>query len=151
MYKGREYKGIHKPLVTAEPWATAREVAMTNTVAKGEENRIETVAEFKGILKCGHCGGAMVPKFAVKHGKRYIYYKCQRDEIRDVSSPSFRHLGAEECPMSWITSNRQFRRVAEEGEIGERPVEEEEGKEEGVPSPWGRAPPRTLQRRPRFW
>lgn len=96
MYKGREYKGIHKPLVTAEQWATAREVAMTNAVAKGEENRIETVAEFKGILKCGHCGGAMVPKFAVKHGKRYIYYKCQRDEIRAVSTWPIRAISSNE-------------------------------------------------------
>lgn len=93
--KGREYKGIHTPLVTETQWATAREVAMTNAVAKGEENRIETVAEFKGVLKCGHCGGAMVPKFSMKNGRRYIYYKCQRDEIRAVST----------CPIRAISSN----------------------------------------------
>ena len=29
--------------------------------------------------------------------------------------------------------------MAEEGKIGEGSVEEEEGKEEGLPAPWGRA------------
>jgi len=100
-YRGREYKGIHKAIVTEAQWAAAREVAMTNLVAKGEENRIETVAEFKGILKCGHCGGAMVPKFSMKNGKRYIYYKCQRDEIRAVST----------CPIRAIASNEIERPV----------------------------------------
>lgn len=95
-YKGREYKGIHAPLVSAADWAKAREVAMSNAVAEDGSRRIETVAEFKGILKCGHCGGAMVPKFAMKGGKRYVYYKCQRDEIRAVSTCPIRAIASHE-------------------------------------------------------
>ena len=95
-YRDREYKGIHAPLVTEEVWAKAREIAAGNVVAEGGEKRIETVAEFKGILKCGHCGGAMVPKFAVRSGRRYIYYKCQKDEVRAVPTCPIRSIASQE-------------------------------------------------------
>ncbi len=95
-YRDREYKGIHAPLVSEETWAKAREVAAANAVAKGGESRVETVAEFKGILKCGHCGGAMIPKFAIRHGRRYIYYKCRKDEIRAVSTCPIRSIASQE-------------------------------------------------------
>ena len=95
-YHDHEYKGIHEPLVSEETWAKAREVAMTNSVAKGETNNIETLAEFKGVLKCGHCGGAMMPRFTTRGSKRYIYYKCQRDYVRAVSTCPIRTISAAE-------------------------------------------------------
>ncbi len=101
MYKDREYKGIHTPLVTEEVWAKAREIAAENTVCAGGERRIVTIAEFKGILKCGHCGGAMAPTFTNKRGRRYVYYKCQKDDTRAVST----------CPIRSIASNEIERPV----------------------------------------
>ena len=95
-YREREYKGIHTPIVTESAWAAARAVAVANLVAKDGDNRIETIAEFKGILRCGHCGGAMVPKFSMKGGRRYIYYKCQRDEVRAVSTCPIRAIASHE-------------------------------------------------------
>ena len=95
-YRGREYRGIHEPLVTEDAWAAARKVAMENTVAKEDGKRMETVAEFKGLLRCGHCHGAMRPAFAVKRGRRYIYYKCEKDEARAVSCCPIRMISAKQ-------------------------------------------------------
>lgn len=95
-YKGREYKGIHAPIVAEDVWRTAREISMENTVAKENGKRVETVAEFKGILRCGHCHGAMIPTYTMKNGRRYVYYKCQKDDVRAVSSCPIRVIASRE-------------------------------------------------------
>lgn len=95
-YKGREYKGIHAPLVSEEVWAKAREISMENTVAKNNGQRIETIAEFKGVLKCGHCHCAMKPSFGVRNGRRYVYYKCNKDDVRAIST----------CPIRCISTKQ---------------------------------------------
>lgn len=95
-YKGREYKGIHMPLVSEEVWTKAREIAMENTVSKGDDQRVETVAEFKGVLKCGHCHCAMKPSFGMRNGRRYVYYKCEKDDVRAIST----------CPIRCISTKQ---------------------------------------------
>ena len=91
-YKGHEYKGIHEPLVSEALWATAREIATVNTRAEKGNPRAAIVAEFKGLIKCAHCGGAMIPTYSMKKGKRYVYYKCEKDYNRAVSTCPIRHV-----------------------------------------------------------
>ena len=40
------------------------------------------------VLKCGHCGGAMMPTYGKKNGRRYHYYLCCKDSKRaDAQCP----------------------------------------------------------------
>lgn len=94
-YKDREYKGIHAPLVSEQMWADVRAIATANLRSNDGGQRIETVAEFKGLLRCGHCGSAMAPTFGNKNGRRYIYYKCMKDSTRAVPT----------CPIHIIAAN----------------------------------------------
>ena len=56
--------------------------------------RQETIAPLKSVLKCGHCGGAMMPTYSNKGGRRYYYYICSKDTKRAIS----------ECPVKQIPS-----------------------------------------------
>lgn len=38
--------------------------------------------QLKGLLRCGHCGGAMKPVFTTRGKKRYYYYYCDQDTKR---------------------------------------------------------------------
>lgn len=44
---------------------------------------------FKGLLKCGYCGGSFGITYSRKKGRRYSYYFCVKDDKRAVS----------ECPV----------------------------------------------------
>lgn len=46
-------------------------------------------APFKGLLKCGYCGGALGITYTKKSDRRYSYYFCVKDDKRTVS----------ECPL----------------------------------------------------
>lgn len=100
-YEGVEYKGIHTPLVSGEQWALARKVAAENTADKEGARRMQSVAEFKGIIKCGHCNCFMSPSYTMKNGRRFVYYKCTKDHTRAIST----------CPVRTVASNEIERPV----------------------------------------
>ena len=58
--------------------------------------QLEIVAPLKGILKCGHCGGAMMPTYGRKNGRHYHYYLCCKDSKRADSQCPVRQLPAGE-------------------------------------------------------
>ena len=95
-YDGREYQGIHEPLVTPEQWALARKIAASNTADKDKSRQMQSVAEFRGILKCAHCNGMMSPAFTKRDGRRIIYYRCSKDSARAVSTCPIRAISAKE-------------------------------------------------------
>lgn len=73
------YKGAHKPLVSKELWD---EVQQTRGVNKGVWGSKQFA--FRGLLKCGRCGGEVTAQEKIKllkktgvH-KRFVYYNCTR-------------------------------------------------------------------------
>lgn len=78
-YRGTLYRGEHAPLLAEELW---EQVARARAQQLGDKKEgrpyNKSMAPLKGILKCGHCGGAMTPSTSVKHGVRYAYYTCSR-------------------------------------------------------------------------
>ena len=100
-YEGVEYKGTHAPLVTSEQWALARKVAAENTADREASQRMQSIAEFRGILECGHCNCQMTPGYTMKEGRRYIYYRCVKDYARAVPT----------CPVRVISSKELERPV----------------------------------------
>jgi DNA invertase Pin-like site-specific DNA recombinase len=70
-WNGRIYKGIHEPIISRELWARAQDV-LDGRHARGRLRRKHDFA-FSGLVRCGHCGCALVAE--IKKG-RYVYYHC---------------------------------------------------------------------------
>jgi len=70
-WDGRTYKGSHKPLVSLELWERVQDILSGRF---GNRHRVvKHDFPFTGLVRCGHCGCAMVAE--LKKGK-YIYYHC---------------------------------------------------------------------------
>jgi site-specific DNA recombinase len=69
-WRGELYKGTHQPLVTHELWAQVQEVLDGR---RTKRQGLEQNFAFSGLIKCAHCGCALVAE--IKKG-RYIYYHC---------------------------------------------------------------------------
>ena len=98
---GEVFKGVHEPLVDDSLWADCERILAESAEKQPTEHR-ETTAVLKGLVKCGHCGGAMAPVFSVKRkGLRYSYYRC-------VSSTK---RGESDCPLKNISGELLERQV----------------------------------------
>lgn len=91
-YKENVCKGEQERIVSAEVWERTRKILAANSPIKDCSRRMETVAPLKGILKCGHCGGAMMPAYGRKNGRHYHYYLCCKDSKRAESQCPVRQL-----------------------------------------------------------
>ena len=70
-WAGTEYQGTHEPLVSRALWDRVQSVLADRfgTRQRGSKHGFA----FTGLVKCGHCGCAMVGE--IKKG-RYVYYHC---------------------------------------------------------------------------
>ena len=105
---GRNLQALHQALVTADLWEAANAViCQTLKSAPCQTGRDKHFNLLKGLLVCGECGRAMVPKAAGKRGadgKPYRYYVCcgllrERGDtccpIRNVGA-----VGVEQCVVA---------------------------------------------------
>ena len=98
---GEVFHGLHEPLVDAALWEDCRRILDESAGLQPSAHR-ETVAILKGLVRCGHCGGAMAPVFTVKRkGLRYSYYRC-------VSSTK---VADSECPLRGVSGELLERQV----------------------------------------
>ena len=70
-WDGATYKGTHQALVSPETWQTVQ--ALLDHRVKTKQHRIRRDFAFTGLVRCGHCGCALVGE--LKKGK-YVYYHC---------------------------------------------------------------------------
>jgi site-specific DNA recombinase len=68
---GKYYKGTHEPLVTHELWQRVQCVLDGRHASRIHGSTYDFI--FTGLVKCGHCGCAMVGE--IKKAK-YVYYHC---------------------------------------------------------------------------
>ena len=94
-YKDAVCKGEQEAIVTREVWDRSREILKNNRPEEDPRDRQGIIAPLKGILRCGHCGCAMMPIYSNKGIKRYYYYQCHHDSKRAVA----------ECPVHQIPSD----------------------------------------------
>ena len=98
---GEVFHGLHEPLVDVVLWEDCRRILDESAGLQSSAHR-ETVAILKGLVRCGHCGGAMAPVFTVKRkGLRYSYYRC-------VSSTK---VADSECPLRGVSGELLERQV----------------------------------------
>jgi site-specific DNA recombinase len=96
-YKGETYDGEHEGIVDQETWDTAQAYLAGNVASGDTERRLDSMAPLKGILRCGHCDGAMTPTYTSKGGNRkYCFYICAKDAKRAVSECPVKRLPAGE-------------------------------------------------------
>ena len=70
-WDGVAYKGNHQALVSLETWQAVQ--ALLDNRVKTKQHRIKRDFAFTGLVRCGHCGCALVGE--LKKGK-YVYYHC---------------------------------------------------------------------------
>lgn len=87
-------KGEQDAIITPEVWERTKTIRENASPYPDYAKRQETIAPLRNLLRCGHCGGAMIPTYTLKRGRRYYYYCCSQDKKRAVS----------ECPVREITS-----------------------------------------------
>ena len=98
---GEAFHGLHEPRVDVALWEDCRRILDESAGLQPSAHR-ETVAILKGLVRCGHCGGAMAPVFTVKRkGLRYSYYRC-------VSSTK---VADSECPLRGVSGELLERQV----------------------------------------
>lgn len=94
-YKGQIYKGEHPALIDLQTWDKAQEILQEHSPVDRQRGRLrQRNAPLQGIIKCGHCGGAMSPAFTKRRGREYCYYVCETDTKRDVPCCPVRRLPA---------------------------------------------------------
>lgn len=68
---GQTHQGVHTPIVSRELWQRVQERLAGRYTAKLRTAKHDFA--FSGLIKCGHCGCALVGD--IKKGK-YVYYRC---------------------------------------------------------------------------
>jgi hypothetical protein len=91
-YKDAICKGEQEAIIDRNIWNRVKEIQKNTNPQADHSRRQETIAPLKSVLRCGHCGGAMMPIYSNKGGRRYYYYLCCKDSKRAVS----------ECPVKQI-------------------------------------------------
>lgn len=69
-WRGALYKGTHQPLISSDLWHEVQDVLDGRRAAR---RGLERNFAFSGLIKCAHCGCALVAE--IKKGK-YVYYHC---------------------------------------------------------------------------
>jgi len=91
-FGGQEFKGKHKPLVTANRFNHVRKMMEKNKRTRTVPAQNKYDFRLKGLLKCGDCGSMMTPSPA-KSG-RYLYYRCTRVSKFSKEECKVRKIGA---------------------------------------------------------
>ncbi|HPQ70091.1 MAG TPA: recombinase family protein [bacterium] len=76
IHHDQHYPGEQEAIVPRALFDQVQAILEENCRVRGNKTRTRTPALLKGVIKCGHCGGAMGPTFTKKKGKTYRYYLC---------------------------------------------------------------------------
>ena len=85
VHKEKVYPGEHEAIVSKGLWQKVQAVLSENTRAKRTKARTKLISPLQGVVRCGHCDGAMGLTYTQKGPRRYTYYHCAKDAKRAVS------------------------------------------------------------------
>mgnify|MGYP006289861277 CR=1 FL=1 len=127
-HKGAFFPGEQEAIVPKPLWDWAHQILPGNYKVRGNRTRGKTPALLKGVIKGGHCGGAMGPTFTTKKGKVYRYYLCVAASKK----------GYKECPVRSVSAGvietavvDQLRAVFRSPEMIARTFREAKSRESG--------------------
>ncbi len=104
LYKGEVYPGEHEAIVDRETWDLCHRFLNNNAPKRDNTSRPEFAAPLRGVLRCGHCNGAMTPVRSKRWGREHHYYRCITDAKRAVPV----------CPVKSVTAGEIERIVLAE-------------------------------------
>lgn len=84
LYKGEIYPGEQKAIIDRETWDLCHKFMKENAPMRDSTRRPELAAALRGVLRCGHCNGAMTPVRSKRWGREHHYYRCITDAKRAV-------------------------------------------------------------------
>ncbi|MFA7013729.1 MAG: recombinase family protein [Desulfobacterales bacterium] len=102
-YKGGVYPGEHEALVDRTLWDSAQEILKTNAPVPRGRPAKERYSPLKGLIRCGHCDGAMGPTYSVRRGRQYNYYMCLKDSKRDIHTCPVKTIPAGDVEKAVVT------------------------------------------------
>ena len=85
VHKGKGYPGEQEAIVSKGLWEKVQGILSENTRAKQTKARTKNISPLQGVVRCGHCDGAMGLTYTQKGARRYTYYHCAKDAKRAVS------------------------------------------------------------------
>ncbi len=84
--------GEQEAIVSKSVWERTQKILAANNPVSDRSRNQSIIAPLKGILRCGHCGCAMMPTYGRRGNKTYYYYICRNDTL----------AGNSECPVHQI-------------------------------------------------
>ncbi len=94
VHKGKGYPGEYEAIVSNGLWEKVQAVLSENTRAKQAKAKTKIISPLQGVVRCGHCDGAMGLTYTQKGPRRYTYYHCARDAKRAVSRCQLKRVPA---------------------------------------------------------
>jgi len=99
------YKGAHKPLISKELYNQVQQSRGVNKGIWGSK-----AFAFKGLLKCGSCGGEFTAQEKIKQlkngeFKRHVYYNCNRKVDPSCKEPYINQDNLREILLEFIENN----------------------------------------------
>ena len=88
----KTFPGEHDAIISQKAWDKVHQIFEDSCHGQKRKSKIEMNTPLRGIIRCGHCGGAMAPTYSRNGKRRYTYYFCQKDSKRAVST----------CPLKRI-------------------------------------------------
>ena len=85
VHKGKGYPGEQEAIVSKGLWEKVQAVLSENTRARQTKAKTKIISPLEGVVRCGHCDGAMGLTYTQKGPRRYTYYHCAKDAKRAVS------------------------------------------------------------------
>lgn len=75
LWNGRDYPGLHQPVVTPDEFESVQRLLNRNGQAKPSRHSFA----FTGLIRCGSCNLMVTAEHKTnRYGSRYIYYHCSR-------------------------------------------------------------------------
>jgi len=74
-WKGKEYKGIHEPIISEELYYKVQDILRS----RKKPNKRKNSFLFSGLIKCGVCGSSYTTE--IQKG-RYVYYRCTEHKMK---------------------------------------------------------------------
>jgi DNA invertase Pin-like site-specific DNA recombinase len=94
MHNGKSFPGEHEPIIDAKTFGQVQAILKQNYRQRANQTRRRTPAMLKGIIRCGNCGGALIPSHSKKGNKRYRYYRCLQSAKVNVDHCPVRSVAA---------------------------------------------------------
>jgi len=113
-HKGQVYPGEHPAIIDKKTFRRVQALLRENQSGKSPTSRNKHQALLKGLLRCGHCGSAMVHTYAKKGNRLYRYYACNTRMKQGRDACPTPNLPAQEIEDFVV---EQIRKLAKDPEL----------------------------------